>query len=941
MELVVDPESSHFGGGTVAGSEDPSRHIAFLPPVIVPPPADASQHASNFWFTLHNVYDEDLSVKVSTVTSETLNQTLEFLLMLRTANTPLSTVVVAPGDSIDIRVVCHVLPSARLHSVLPLPVDVEVGSDIFDLGKVRLDVALHSVEGAAQREIIEVKGKLIPGKTFALSASSLHFFAAATEVPPEVLPGQLAMALSAKSGATRDVGLSGTPGTSTPPSGIAYHLRNSNESFFVRNPSSVDALNFLIEPIPICYPGLCLIEGTNPSDMCAMSESIQAVAVPSSGSISPGETVKVSVHLEEVMASEPGLYAEDSNSPSSRSAMLHKMRHHPSWRSNSWGAEILEPATEGNSQNHMFLIVRDADLPVDTGVTAEVDIHLVLQQSPMENTKQLTAVDRALMEAAFATRDRRVAKSRKVYPPRRLSTHHEDAPRELPESCGIDNFDEFDISSIRSGPSTRPNQLPVLGIRGCTPVEYSSLDNSRYVIDVGQHTVRNGGEVEWEITIECIFPTTAAESNGADSAEYRLAIVDQLSTSWLQLNRDRGTLDRGRSYQSIVLYFLRDVIGVYSTFIVLQNITNPSDLKVIHVRLEVIADLNSLRSLSSGLDPAANLFRVLVSNNSTSKRMRRSSIDVSNVPPSLGAGGSGLVVDYSEVYYHKLYQNHSIVIENSSSLSLDFILSSNARPQEVTFSISPTSLSEVSTITIPAHGRMQIFLHFRPLPKPRSRVDESNGETELGSNPSWAREIELYVSCRLVKDFRETVTLHAICSQPQLMVSMANSKADNILQQAESSAVEMSSQPNFLGLVFVMPDAIMANMEHATTAAQEFDKFMVVYNGKDSSNARLAVRNNSMFFNLAVDHELTKEGAVEIDYLDRSVCAGRRSTLLVTIRPLSCVIFRVTPDVEMLWKHHQLWDHSVKEHVTLYNMKQFAEHYQVTLCFTCRCVTSC
>ncbi|KAF4319000.1 hypothetical protein BBO99_00002605 [Phytophthora kernoviae] len=55
---------------------------------------------------------------------------------------------------------------------------------------------------------------------------------------------------------------------------------------------------------------------------------------------------------------------------------------------------------------------------------------------------------------------------------------------------------------------------------------------------------------------------------------------------------------------------------------------------------------------------------------------------------------------------------------------------------------------------------------------------------------------------------------------------------------------------------------------------------------------------------------------------------------------MSVAVFRVKPDAAALWKHHQLWDHSVKEHVTLYNIKQFAEHYQVTLCFTCSNVAS-
>eukprot|EP00644_Phytophthora_capsici_P000238 jgi/Phyca11/532199/estExt2_fgenesh1_pg.C_PHYCAscaffold_40143 len=74
-----------------------------------------------------------------------------------------------------------------------------------------------------------------------------------------------------------------------------------------------------------------------------------------------------------------------------------------------------------------------------------------------------------------------------------------------------------------------------------------------------------------------------------------------------------------------------------------------------------------------------------------------------------------------------------------------------------------------------------------------------------------------------------------------------------------------------------------------------------------------------MFFSLTIDDSLTQPGAANVDLLDHGV---------------------VKPDVVALWKHHQLWDHSVKEHVTLYNIKQFAEHYQVTLCFTCSNVAS-
>ncbi|KAG7384258.1 hypothetical protein PHYBOEH_009577 [Phytophthora boehmeriae] len=340
--------------------------------------------------------------------------------------------------------------------------------------------------------------------------------------------------------------------------------------------------------------------------MCAMSEWIQAVAVPSSGTIAPA----------------------------SKLSSLHKMRHHPTWRSNSWDADGAEPSPDESGQNHMYL---------------------TQQSSTGDNKQGGVILDKALISAAFEARSKRLVLSRKLYPGPTLETHLEDEPVEHLESPGLDNFEEFDISSIRSGSVAIKNHLPVLTIRGCTPAEYSALENTRYLIDVGQHTVRNGGEVEWEITIESLYSAASIADPGLDSVEYRLMLVDRNARSWLQLSRERGTLDRAHSYQSVVLYFLRGVVGVYSTFMVLQNMTNPSDLKVIHVRLEVIADLNSLRGMSSGLDPATNLFRVLVSTNSNPKRSRRSSMDM---PPEITPGGSDrLTIDFSELWDHSVKEH--------------------------------------------------------------------------------------------------------------------------------------------------------------------------------------------------------------------------------------------------------------------------------------------
>ncbi|CAI5728879.1 unnamed protein product [Peronospora destructor] len=926
-KLVVDPESSDYGAEPAESNE---RHAAFFPPITVPTPYEAP-HRANFWFSLRNVYDDELSVKLSSQTHSPFDRTIELLIMLRSANTSLTSIVIAPGESVDIRVVCHVLPSARLSADMWSAGGSSATSENLDLGRVWLDISIHNMEDTAQRKEVHVKGKLLPGKTFLLSASSLHFFATATDLLANIPVDQLPPSLKLTPGVSRDSSQITSPRKSQQTTICVVHqLLNSFESFCVRNPSTSEVLNFVIDSVSMYQPGLCLIEGSAKAEMCAISEWVQAIAVPSSGIIAPNESVKITVHLEEAAPRNMDPFRDGNDiNVSGKMTTLHKMRHNPIWRSNSWDADSLESLPDETGQNRMFLTVRDADSDLDTGVLREIDVLLVQQQqsSSGDNGKQGGVIlDKALITAAFNARNNRLAQSRKLCSRPALETDLEDKQFDQSESSGLDNFEKFDISSICSRSAGRKNHLPVLAIRGCTPAEYSSLANTRYLIDVGQHTIRNGGEVEWEITIESLYSSVA--DPGLDSIEYRLMLVDKNARSWLQLSHERGTLDRSHSYQSVVLHFLRGVVGVYMTFLVLQNLANPSDLKVIHVRLEVIADLNSLRGMSSELDPMTNLFRVLVSNHGNHKRPRRSSIEMS--PESTPSGAQRLTIDFNKVYYYKLYQNHSIVIENSSGLSLDFILSTNARPQEVSFSVTLMSFNEVTTVTLGAHAHMQVFLHFRPQPKQMTLLGASDVADSEMDDP-WVREIEVYVSCRLVKDFRETVVLRAICSQPQLMVKVMNGETNKTPSQSETY---FSAQPTFLGLVFLMLESTLSIPGLSAKAADETQKFLVVRNTKSDTNARLALRNDSMFFSIAIDESLTQPGAATVDLLNHGISAGRRSTLLVTVQPQSVAVFRVKPDVTALWKHHQLWDHSVKEHVTLYNIRQFAEHYQVTLCFT-------
>lgn len=71
-ELTVDPEKSSFGSEPEA--REPFKHTAFLPPVVVPPSQESSPHGANFWFSIRNVYDEELIVKLSSTAHSALER---------------------------------------------------------------------------------------------------------------------------------------------------------------------------------------------------------------------------------------------------------------------------------------------------------------------------------------------------------------------------------------------------------------------------------------------------------------------------------------------------------------------------------------------------------------------------------------------------------------------------------------------------------------------------------------------------------------------------------------------------------------------------------------------------------------------------------------------------------------------------------------------------
>ncbi|KAG5179043.1 hypothetical protein JKP88DRAFT_350052 [Tribonema minus] len=274
-----------------------------------------------------------------------------------------------------------------------------------------------------------------------------------------------------------------------------------------------------------------------------------------------------------------------------------------------------------------------------------------------------------------------------------------------------------ELTQAERGVGADAAALSVLELRGCTPI---AADATRYEINVGQQLV-NPSSMEWETDVE-----------------------------WLTLGNSKGTLAAGKS-QAVTLYLNRTRMGVFSTYMVMENARNPADLKFVRVEMEVVQQTHEGQQL-------ARLFQVLVS------------------PFTTGAAQQeqGLVMNFGDVYEGKLYNRRSFVILNSSAMPLEFQLSSSLSPSELNFSLSAVTLKQFKSVTIEANSKLQVFVHYAPVARQAARStrqlssagwEEANASLPVQEVP--VRE-HIYITCRLVKDFQQVVQLWARRRTPQL-----------------------------------------------------------------------------------------------------------------------------------------------------------------------------
>eukprot|EP00965_Chrysotila_dentata_P123932 4096479-Pleurochrysis_carterae.AAC.3 len=217
---------------------------------------------------------------------------------------------------------------------------------------------------------------------------------------------------------------------------------------------------------------------------------------------------------------------------------------------------------------------------------------------------------------------------------------------------------------------------------------------------------------------------------------------------WLSFSRTSGTLQEQHETQVVTLHCATDKLEIYPTYVVVENLDNTDDLKTVLISMEMVVSRVT----------ASNYYSVIVDGKAP---------QAVATPEGRAAAtrDSDLSLDLGDVYYGVLYVNRSFVVENHSSMPLHFMISHNLRRSactELNFSLSNLSLKLFSSLLVPPASSTRVYLHVRTSAPPgaSAKLDEPE-----------KLQVDVSVSCHLIKDSHKLIRLSATCRPPHLGLS--------------------------------------------------------------------------------------------------------------------------------------------------------------------------
>eukprot|EP01080_Neovahlkampfia_damariscottae_P001532 gene1532-12658_t len=257
-----------------------------------------------------------------------------------------------------------------------------------------------------------------------------------------------------------------------------------------------------------------------------------------------------------------------------------------------------------------------------------------------------------------------------------------------------------------------------LQLKGCNMISVGdSFEN--YEIDLGQQNYLSE-ELEWDISLE---------NTTKNSISYKIYLTgyEDEEKSWLKLSRVEGILKEKFETQIITLKFLKKELNNFMTYIVIENLNNPKDLKFIRIHMETVV---------AHLIDSLNAFKIYIDEEPIESKS---------------------IMDLGNVFLNEMIHHHTIDIFNQMDIPLEFHLSSNHDEEfsELHFSLSLTSLKSFDNLLIDANKSIRIYIMYKPTKILKEKCSE---------------EIEISIKCRILKDYKERFKLKAKINEPSMKV---------------------------------------------------------------------------------------------------------------------------------------------------------------------------
>lgn len=280
-------------------------------------------------------------------------------------------------------------------------------------------------------------------------------------------------------------------------------------------------------------------------------------------------------------------------------------------------------------------------------------------------------------------------------------------------------------------------------LKGCKRISEFGL----YELDLGQQDLLSSNLTR-KITLELVSGRSA----------YVIRTISEADKSWIIPSRYDGILESsrgaGRDSHSITVSFMTGSRGIFTTYIIIENLDNVADTKTIRVYLEVVAKQNIRRHNVNLLQPP-----------SPSPLLQQES---SNHVFDVYISGADAEKSYFEMnaFYWCEYNARSFLICNRESVPLEIVVKSNLSlddPSELVFSLSRHSPKMFRALTIEPLSQVRVYVQFTPIPE--SQFDGSLVDSEK----SWDEKlIEIYFNCRLIKDYQKTISMKVFCKYHQI-----------------------------------------------------------------------------------------------------------------------------------------------------------------------------